>query len=559
MSSPHLQRQYFKLYRHYQGGNAQTTLNEIADVLFCTKRNARNVLGKLSELGWIKWAPVTGRGKQSQLLFLNSTAENSEEMARDYIAQGKLEMALSVLSHDTDKLSKLLRDHMGGQAIDGKQVLRIPYYRSFPVLSPSWPLKRTERHLVRYILEGLTRINEEKGEVIAAIAHHWQQLEPLIWRFYLRGNVRFHNGNRVSIDDIEWSLEQARQHQAFAHIEKIEVIANDVIDIHLKYPDHALPILMAQSMAVITPANEPLSLSYPVGTGSFKVQKNTSEQLILEAFSDYYGERPILDKIEFWTVPNMPSTYLYPSDEKAQTTQLAFTPKQHTLDNGSLYLLLNHTQALGENPQWRDYLYQLLNSLNVFQTMRHDNHSYRFAPAYGLLPTWAHVSSLPHLHKPHNLTEMTLAYDPQHPMHSVLVTAIKQLLLDAGIVVKEIEYSSDANTSNVLQADLILESFSITNPVDISMITWFYQYDHIKRVMSAESFMQFEGLIKTWRQQKSLNIADQLGQKLISDQHIIPLLHPWNGVKDNAGLCATQANKIGWFDFNKVWIKRAMN
>ena len=105
MSSPHLQRQYFKLYRHYQGANAQTTLNDIADLLFCTKRNARNVLGKLSELGWIKWNPVTGRGKQSQLLFLNSTAENCEEMALGYIAQGKLERTTKALPKGTKSVS----------------------------------------------------------------------------------------------------------------------------------------------------------------------------------------------------------------------------------------------------------------------------------------------------------------------------------------------------------------------------------------------------------------------------------------------------------------------
>jgi len=561
MSSPHLQRQYSKLYHHYQSGTStsQTTLSDIADVLFCSKRNARNVLGKLSELTWIKWSPVTGRGKKSQLQFLRSTDENSEQIARDYIAKGRLEMALSALSNDSEKLSGLLRDHMGGKAINGKQVLRIPYYRSFPVLSPTSVLKRTERHLVRYILEGLTRIDEEKGEVIAAISHHWQQLDQLTWRFYLRTNVYFHNGKRVSIDDIEWSLEKIRQYSAFAHIEKIEVIASDVIDIHLIYPDHSLPMLMAQNKATITPENEPLSKSLPIGTGSFKVLKNTHEQLILEAFSDYYGERPILDRIEFWTVPNMPSTYLYPSDEKQQITGLNFTPKSHTLDNGSLYLLLNHTQVLGEKPQWRDYLSQLLNSLNVFQAMEHNNHSYRYAAAYGLLPTWAHVPYLTHQHKPHDLKEVSLAYDPQHPMHPTLIAAIKKLLQDVCITVKEIQYSPDKNTTHVVTADLILESFSVTNPVNISMVTWFYQYDHIKRVMSENSFMQFANLIKRWRQQESENIADQIGQRLVSKQHIIPLVHPWNGIKDSEGLCAAQANKIGWFDFNKVWIKRVLD
>lgn len=43
-------------------------------------------------------------------------------------------------------------------------------------LLPGTALRRSETHMARQIFSGLTRINEENGELEADIAHHWQQL-----------------------------------------------------------------------------------------------------------------------------------------------------------------------------------------------------------------------------------------------------------------------------------------------------------------------------------------------------------------------------------------------
>ena len=63
MVSPRLRVQFEKLFEHYQGENSEVQLDEITDILFCTRRNARIVLNKLEEEGWIEWHPSPGRGK----------------------------------------------------------------------------------------------------------------------------------------------------------------------------------------------------------------------------------------------------------------------------------------------------------------------------------------------------------------------------------------------------------------------------------------------------------------------------------------------------------------
>ena len=65
------------------------------------------------------------------------------------------------------------------------------YYRQLYNLLPGSALRRSETHLARQIFNGLTRINEENGELESDLSHHWQALTPLHWRFYLRPAIHF--------------------------------------------------------------------------------------------------------------------------------------------------------------------------------------------------------------------------------------------------------------------------------------------------------------------------------------------------------------------------------
>jgi SgrR family transcriptional regulator len=72
--------------------------------------------------------------------------------------------------------------------------------------------------MARQIFSGLTRINEENGELEADIAHHWQQLSPRHWRFFLRPGIHFHHGRELEMHDVIASLERARKLPLYSHI-----------------------------------------------------------------------------------------------------------------------------------------------------------------------------------------------------------------------------------------------------------------------------------------------------------------------------------------------------
>ncbi|PAS01309.1 hypothetical protein CGT81_04530, partial [Vibrio cholerae] len=97
MSSPRLRVQFETLFEHFQGQDVETQLEDVTDILFCTRRNARIVLNKMEEEGWIEWHPAAGRGKLSQLIFKRSRADVSENLARRYLNEGKIGQAFAVL------------------------------------------------------------------------------------------------------------------------------------------------------------------------------------------------------------------------------------------------------------------------------------------------------------------------------------------------------------------------------------------------------------------------------------------------------------------------------
>lgn len=300
MSSPRLRVQFETLFAHFHGQDAETQLDDITDILFCTRRNARIVLNKLEDEGWIEWHPAPGRGKLSQLIFKRSRADVSENLARRYLQEGKIGQALAVLDQDAAKLTQVIQSYLGVQHQEGLQVVRLPYYRPLSMLNPTKPMRRSELHIARQIYSGLTRLDEEE-QLQADLAHHWQALSPTHWRFYLRPGVRFHNGELMTTEIVVQSLWQLRLVNLFAHIDAITTPDNWVVDIHLSKPDTRLPLLLAESCAKILLPESLRADDFdqkPVGSGPYKVFVNDEKRLVLQAFDGYFGFRPLLDRVE---------------------------------------------------------------------------------------------------------------------------------------------------------------------------------------------------------------------------------------------------------------------
>lgn len=559
MSSPRLRVQFETLFEHYQGQDCGVQLEEITEILFCTRRNARIVLNKMEEEGWIEWHPAPGRGKLSELIFKRSRADVSETLARRYLEEGKLGQALKVLDKDTAKLAQVVESYLGVQHQEGSQVIRLPYYRPLSMLNPTKLVRRSEQHIIRQVFSGLTRLDENE-DLQPDLAHSWDRLSATHWRFYLRPAVRFHNGDLLTPETVIASLSKLKQKPLFSHINDIQITGHNTIDIRLDRSDFHLPLLLSESCAkVLLPENARGDDydQFPIGTGPYKVTQNDDKRLILRAFDNYFGFRPLLDCVEVWVIDDVHSSMVFPSISNPIKPKTGTFSDDVELDPGCTYLLLNRKSGLAKSNDWASYFSQRLGALNLYQQLPQDKIvELGVLPAHGLKPGWYHHTRQGSYTSPPSYRKVTVAYHAQHPMFPTLVKCIETLLKQDNLEVELIKY--DLEAPNIEDIDIWVKPMGIANNRDDALAGWLLNYSDISLLSKNEDFEFWTKVVEQWQSEENSNFpAKDLGKSLVEKMQIIPMFHCWLGVsKDQCGsLQNAKCNALGWFDFSQVWVK----
>ncbi|MGK3715873.1 DNA-binding transcriptional regulator SgrR, partial [Escherichia coli] len=235
MPSARLQQQFIRLWQCCEGKSQETTLNELAALLSCSRRHMRTLLNTMQDRGWLTWEAEVGRGKRSRLTFLYTGLALQQQRAEDLLEQDRIDQLVQLVG-DKATVRQMLVSHLGRSFRQGRHILRVLYYRPLRNLLPGSALRRSETHIARQIFSSLTRINEENGELEADIAHHWQQISPLHWRFFLRPGVHFHHGRELEMDDVIASLKRINTLPLYSHIADIVSPTPWTLDIHLTQP-----------------------------------------------------------------------------------------------------------------------------------------------------------------------------------------------------------------------------------------------------------------------------------------------------------------------------------
>lgn len=155
MSSPRLKQQFIRLWQSCEGQSQQTTLNDLALRLNCSRRHMRSLLNAMQQQGWLEWHAEAGRSKRSQLNFLYTGLALQQQRAEDLLEQDRIDQLVQLVG-DKNAVRQMLVSRLGRSFRQGKHILRILYYRSLLNLLPGTPLRRSETHLARQIFSGLT-------------------------------------------------------------------------------------------------------------------------------------------------------------------------------------------------------------------------------------------------------------------------------------------------------------------------------------------------------------------------------------------------------------------
>lgn len=563
MSSPRLRVQFETLFEHFEGQNTEVRLEDLTEILFCTRRNARIVLNKMEEEGWIEWHPAAGRGKLSHLIFKRSRSDVSENLARRYLEEGKFGQAFSVLDQNADKLTQVIQSYLGVQHQQGRQVVRLPYYRPLSMLNPRKPMRRSEQHIARQVFSGLTTLDENET-LQPDLAHSWQSLSAKHWRFYLRPGVRFHNGQLLTSELVVDSLRELQHFRLFHHIEDVSSPGDWVIDIHLNKPDLHLPVLLAETCARIVSPGVQQEHEFdvmPVGTGPFKVVTNDDKRLILQAFDSYFGYRPLLDQIEVCVIDEADSSLVFPTLNTPLKVRRGASREDVDLDPGCIYLQLNRRDGLACDHEWAEYLSSKLSALNLFSLFPEETVvAWGMLPAHGLKPGWYHHRPARQVIIPAITRPVRIAYHAKHPMFPHLVDVIQTLLTQDGIQVELFTYEHAVDVTQGI--DIWIKAMGISNHRDDALAGWLLDYSDVSETSQPDDFADWQQLIDHWRTEPDQPFpAREIGKSLIEKHQIVPLFHSWLGVShDQCGaLQNAKCNALGWFDFCRVWVKPELN
>ncbi|EPA0314930.1 HTH-type transcriptional regulator SgrR [Klebsiella aerogenes] len=545
MPSSRLQQQFIRLWQCCDGRSQQTTLNELAEMLSCSRRHMRTLLNLMEARGWLAWESEAGRGKRSRLTFLYTGLALQQQRAEDLLEQDRIDQLVQLVG-DKTAVRQMLIPHLGRSFRQGRHILRVLYYRPMKNLLPGSALRRSETHIARQIFSALTRVNEENGELEADIAHHWQQISPNHWRFFLRPGIHFHHGRELEMADVISSLQRSSELPLFSHIERIVSPTAWTLDIHLSQPDRWLPWLLGQVPAMALPQEwrtmENFS-SMPIGTGPYAVARNNQNQLKIHAFEEYFGYRALIDEVNVWVLPEI-------SEEPNGGLTLQGNTEsekavESRLEEGCYYLLFDSRSPLGGNDdvrRWLSYLFQPANLLY------HAGEHYQgnWFPAYGLLPRWHHARSHA-CDKPAGLESVTLTYYRDHVEHRVIGGIMRALLAEhqVRLNIQELEYDDWHRGETV--SDIWLNSVNFTLPIDFSLFAYLYEVPLMHHCIPID----WEADANRWRAGE-FNPATW-SQQLLEKQHIVPLIHHWLMIQGQRSMRGVRMNTLGWFDFKSAW------
>ena len=126
---------------------------------------------------------------------------------------------------------------------------------------------------------------------------------------FLRDNVSFHDGVRLSAELVTETLSLARTdptllraHPSLGDIETIEVAGAQAVEVRFAQPGRLkLDGLRMQFERQVD--------RRPVGTGPFELVEETPERVVLSSAEDYHGGRPTIDRIEIKAYATLRTTW----------------------------------------------------------------------------------------------------------------------------------------------------------------------------------------------------------------------------------------------------------
>jgi peptide/nickel transport system substrate-binding protein len=212
-------------------------------------------------------------------------------------------------------------------AASARTVLKVAVSNFAWRLDPAvkWSNNTAQMHINMH--DGLVRLTpyEVPYRVEPAVAKSWKEISPTVTEFQIRKGVKFWDGTPVTAEDVAWSINRSLRvdhprYKSYAgrwayNFEKVEVMDPLTVRVHTKRPDPLALVMLAQTPASILSkkayeaAKEPdRFFEHPLGCGPYRIAGYKKDQYLeLERWDGYWGEKPPLEKLIYYNVPEVSS------------------------------------------------------------------------------------------------------------------------------------------------------------------------------------------------------------------------------------------------------------
>lgn len=164
----------------------------------------------------------------------------------------------------------------------------------------------------KQIYDTLVESNEDM-ELEPGLAESWEQVDDITWKFNLREDVTFHNGEPLKASDVKFSYERMMDSAEVAHIvgalDSVDTDGDYTVLVTLKEPFGPILAHLSHTAAsifsekAVTDAGADYHL-HPIGTGPYKyVSRDSGDKVTLEAFEDYYKGEAAIKNLVFRNIP----------------------------------------------------------------------------------------------------------------------------------------------------------------------------------------------------------------------------------------------------------------
>ena len=193
-----------------------------------------------------------------------------------------------------------------------------------PITKMGW----TQNRILYQVFDTLLYC-EDDATISSYICDTWTRIDERTTEYKLKEGITFHNGYPLTAEDVKFSLDRVlfddtgycdpNVTAVVNTIESVEVVDELTVRIVTSIADPIIFDRLASNLGVYIVCkqyieevgNETFGIQ-PVGTGPFKIDSITPENMMCSYYEGYYGEKPAMKAIE----------YRYFSEEMAMVTSL---------------------------------------------------------------------------------------------------------------------------------------------------------------------------------------------------------------------------------------------